>query len=95
MRLKRQMDPNDIDEVQNNIQLLNVDDLNRPSGGSLNGGSQANPDSGSLTTTPFPRLTVFNDGRDRALRQQINLALPSLNDIINLYVSLFNLISKN
>ena len=62
-------------------------DFNQPAGGDLSEDIDAQPDSGSLTTTPFPRITIFDDHRDETLKSYIALALPVLKNIIELYVS--------
>ena len=63
-------------------------DFNQPAGGDLSEDIDAQPDSGSLTTTPFPRITIFDDHRDETLKSHISLALSVLNNIIELYVSI-------
>lgn len=84
MYVKRQMNPNVKNRVKRNFDLFLSNNANS---GFLEGRSNTNPDSGSLTTTPFPRITMFNDDRDETLIRHINIALPTLDDIISLYVS--------
>lgn len=81
------MDPNSVGDIPQHWLNSALAGANVVNGGFLNDRSQSNPNSGSLTTTPFPRITIFNDHRDRTLNRHINLAMPHLTDIINLYVS--------
>ena len=74
--------------LRTNDELSDIFDFNHPIDGYLSGAMNTQPDSGSLTTTPFPRITIFDDHRDETLKSHISLALPVLNNIIELYVSI-------
>ena len=63
-------------------------DFNQPAGGDLSEDIDAQPDSGSLTTTPFPRITIFDDHRDETLKAYIGLGLQFLDRVMELYVSI-------
>ena len=60
-------------------------DFNQPAGG---GAIDNQPDSGSITTTPFPRITIFDDHRDETLKAYIGLGLQFLDRVMELYVSI-------